>query len=185
MAYGGDGPTHSLVLWEEALAFSPRIIIEAIYAGNDFYDAFNFVYNQGKLPDLKTSDGELAAKIRELEQTDPIAARVRRMYSAEPAPSARSWLSRHSKLYGFLRRVRHEFRHRAKETPEQQWQRAKAGAKRNAAYAEVFDDGQFRTVFTSEYRLAALDLDDPRIAEGLQLALRATERMHTGASKGI
>jgi hypothetical protein len=33
------------------------------------------------------------------------------------------------------------------------------------------------TIFTPRYRLAALDLDDPRIAEGLDVSLRAIERM--------
>lgn len=53
MAWGGYGPTHSLVMWDEAIALSPKIVIEAFYAGNDLFDSFNHVYNQGQLPELK------------------------------------------------------------------------------------------------------------------------------------
>jgi hypothetical protein len=50
MAYGGYGPVHSLLLWNEATDLKPRVVIEAFYSGNDLYDAFNIVYNRGQLP---------------------------------------------------------------------------------------------------------------------------------------
>src|SRR5262249_10337567 len=45
-----------------------------------------------------------------------------------------------------------------------------------------FDGGTARTVFTSRYRLAAIDQSDPRIAEGLRIALRALDRARTLAA---
>jgi hypothetical protein len=72
MAYGGYGPTHSLVLWDEAVTLSPNIVIEAFYAGNDLFDSFNFVHNMGQLPELKSSDPQLQASVREAEQFEPI-----------------------------------------------------------------------------------------------------------------
>ena len=45
MAWGGWGPVHSLILLDEAISLHPKIIIEAFYAGNDLFDAFNIVYN--------------------------------------------------------------------------------------------------------------------------------------------
>ncbi len=64
----------------------------------------------------------------------------------------------------------------------EKWEKAKAFAEANPAYCQVFSNGQFRTIFTSEYRLSALDLDDPRIAEGLQISLRAIKAMHERAT---
>jgi hypothetical protein len=199
MAYGGYGPTHSLVLWDEAVALSPQIVIEAFYVGNDLFDSFNHVYNQGQLPELKSSDLQLQASVREAEQSEPIAKRVERMFymvymGAIPAAvdeeatavtrdgfSLRRLLWQHSKLYGLLRRARYESTRLIKKpnnTPQDEWETTKAFAAAHPAYCQVFSDGQFKTVFTSEYRLSALDLGDSRIVEGLQISLRAIQRMH-------
>ena len=56
MAYGGYGPAHSLILWEEAASLNPDIYLEAFYSGNDLYDSFKLVYSQGKLPELKAAN---------------------------------------------------------------------------------------------------------------------------------
>jgi len=39
ISYGGYGPVHSLLLWDEALSFQPHVVIEAVYVGNDLFDA--------------------------------------------------------------------------------------------------------------------------------------------------
>lgn len=200
MAYGGYGPTHSLVLWDEAIALSPTMVIEAFYAGNDLFDSFNHVYNQGQLPALKSSDPQLQASVREAEQSEPIAQRVSRMFYMGTLPvavdeeattvtrdgfSPRRLLSQHSKIYGLLRRARYESArlvNKPNNIPQEQWEKAKAFAEVYPAYCQVFSNGQFKTVFTSEYRLSALDLGDPRIAEGLQISLRAIQRMHEFAA---
>jgi len=187
MAYGGYGPAHSLILWDEAVALSPKIVIEAFYAGNDLFDSFNLVYNLGQLPELKSSDPQLQASVREAEQSESIAKHVSRMYLKGTTPvtrdgfSPRRLLSRHSKIYGLLRRARNESKrlvNKRNNTPQEKWEMAKAYAAEHPAYCQVFSDGQFKTVFTSEYRLSALNLGDPRIAEGLQISLRAIHRMH-------
>lgn len=196
MAYGGYGPTHSLTMWDEAIALSPKIVIEAFYAGNDLFDSFNHVYNQGQLPGLKSSDPQLQASVREAEQSEPIAKRVSRMFQMGTTPvavdeeatsvtrdgfSPRRLLSQHSKIYGLLRRARYESTrlvNKSNNITQEKWEMEKAHAEAHPAYCQVFSDGQFKTVFTSEYRLSALDLGDPRIAEGLQISLRAIQRMH-------
>jgi hypothetical protein len=71
-------------------------------------------------------------------------------------------------------------------TPQDEWETAKAFAAAHPAYCQVFSDGQFKTVFTSEYRLSALDLGDSRIVEGLQISLRAIQSMQgLAAAKNI
>lgn len=209
MAYGGYGPTHSLILWEEAAALSPGIIIEAFYSGNDLYDSFNLVYNDGGLPDLKSADPKLRASIQAAEHSESIEKHVGRMYLMGKTPVVVEgevsraalreaflfvrFLSQNSRLYGLLRRARYEIAHRPRgpgnhagadatpgpdDTPQAQWEKARAFAEAHSAYCQVFSDGRFRTVFTSEYRLAALNLRDARIAEGLRISLRAIQRMH-------
>jgi hypothetical protein len=185
MAYGGYGPTHSLVLWDEAVTLSPNIVIEAFYAGNDLFDSFNFVHNMGQLPELKSSDPQLQASVREAEQFEPIAKRVPKMYQMGRISLARDGFLRlllqHSRLYGLLRRARYESTrmiNKPNNSPQEQWEMAKASANAYPAYSQVFSDGQFKTIFTSEYRLSGLDLRDPRIIEGLQISLRAIQRMH-------
>lgn len=47
MAWRGYSPAHNLFLWEEAIALKPRLIIETFYAGNDLYDSYHLLRNQG------------------------------------------------------------------------------------------------------------------------------------------
>jgi hypothetical protein len=192
MAHGGYGPTHSLILWDEAVALKPRIVIEAFYAGNDLFESFDHVYNKGQLPELKSSDPELQARVREAEQSEPIREHVLGMFRKGKISVTRfslRWfrqqLSQRSKIYGLLRRAWYESRRvieKSNKTSQEKWEIAKALAALHPSYTQVFSNGQFKTVFTSEYRLSALNLEDPRIAEGLQISLRAIQRMHKFAT---
>lgn len=191
MAFGGYGPVHSLILWHEAIALKPKIIIEAFYAGNDLFDAFSIVYNQGQFVELKSTDPLLQESVREAEESEPIAERVSRMAEMRaantPTPrrsfSPRALLAQRSKIYGLLRRMRYEFA-RILAASQDPWERARAFAEAHSEYNQVFKNNQFRTVFTSEYRFSALNLNDPRIAEGHKIALRAIQRMNEHASEG-
>jgi lysophospholipase L1-like esterase len=196
MAYGGYGPTHSLVLWDEAVALLPKIVIEAFYVGNDLFDSFSLVYNQGQLTDLESPDPRLQASVREAELSEPIAKRVTRMYSMAPVATEKATavtlyrlLAQHSRLYGLLHRAQYESMRlidKPTNTPQEQWEAAKAFAEAHPTYCQMFSNGQFKTIFTSEYRISALDLGDPRILEGLQISLRAMQRMHElAASRNI
>ena len=81
IAYGGYGPTHSLILWEEAVALRPKVIIEALYSGNDLYDSFNHVYNQQQLPRLKSSDPRIRNAVKASEDSEPIVRSVSRIWT--------------------------------------------------------------------------------------------------------
>jgi hypothetical protein len=192
MAYGGYGPAHSLVLWDEAVALSPKVVIEAFYAGNDLFDSFDLVYNQGQLPELRSPDPQLQARVREAERSESIASHVSRI-SRMGAPSAdaggeaaaasrgssmpQKLLPQGSRIYGILRRALY-LADSFSRTPQEKWQLAKAFAEDHPEYCQIFSDGPLKTVFTSEYRLAALDLEDRRIAEGLRISWRAMLKMH-------
>lgn len=186
MAYGGYGPAHSLVLWDEAVGLLPEIVIEAFYVGNDLFDSFTLVYNGRQFPELKSPEPQLQASLQEAEQSNPIVKRVTRAYSMrtiEETTDVTPWrlLAQHSRLYGLLSRARHEsvqLMSKSNNTPQEQWEAARRFAETHPAYCEVFSDGLFKTIFTSAYRLVALDLDDLRIREGLQISLKAMQKMH-------
>ena len=99
-------------------------------------------------------------------------------------PGLRSWVAKHSSTYGLLRRLRYELHRAAKELrddPEDAWRRAKDFAARNPECCEVFHNDRARTIFTSSYRLAALDLGDPRIREGQRILFEAVSWMRRRA----
>jgi lysophospholipase L1-like esterase len=146
MAFGGWGAAHSLLLWEEAAALKPAVVIEALYAGNDLFDAFDLVYNRGQLATLMSPDPQVQATVRAAEKAEPIAQRVGRMYEAMAAAAKKGCAAARPDL------------------------------------CEAFDDGRAPTVFTSSYRLAALELEDPRIREGLDITLRALREMQARAA---
>jgi GDSL-like Lipase/Acylhydrolase family len=200
MAYGGYGPAHRLLLWDEAVEFEPELVIEAFYAGNDLFDAFDLVYNRGQLPALKGSDPQWQERIRQAEELEPIAQRVAQIDqhtfrvlggTTEEASDALlpSFPAQYSRIYGLLRRTTDEVMRVVKKAPrrpqsitlEKNWETLTTFVAVRPAYCQVFDNGRLKTVFTSAYRLVALSLDDPRIAEGLQISLRAMQAMQEKA----
>ncbi len=193
MGLGGYGPVHSLLLWEEALAFQPEVVIEAIYAGNDLHDAFSLVYHGGQLPELKTGDVNQRQMILQEEQAIPIHQQIGKTYHRGKTKSAlrlavKAWFIEHSRVVGLLRRAQLELSRwrKADEQPldrDERWQREEAFAAKHAGYARAFSTGSARTIFTPEYRLVALNRDDPRIREGERIILEAIRRMHGMAAR--
>jgi hypothetical protein len=199
MAYGGYGPVHSLLLWREATDLEPRVVIEALYSGNDLYDAFNIVYNRGQLPELKSAEARIRKQVEDAEKIEPISQRVDRLFrmgraappasqddpgASSPPTGLRAFLGAHSRIFGLLRRARFEL-HTNEVAPalsDMSWDDAKAFALQNPACCEVFTSGEFKTILTADYRLSALNLEDPRIGEGLRLCLESIRRMNELAS---
>ncbi len=209
MAYGGYGPVHSLILWEEASLLNPEIYIEAFYSGNDLFDSFHLVYNRAQLPELKTTNKNTELNIRKKEKVDPIKQHVSRMFRMvryktgnlrQIVSVIKEFLSFHSKLYVLVRQAKRElfqrihaektkqakrglFQRNRVEKTELDWEQAKKFAEINSDYCQIFKNEQFRTIFTSEYRLSALDLEDSRIAEGYRISLESIKRMSRLAVK--
>lgn len=78
--------------------------------------------------------------------------------------------------------MRHEFT-RFLVYSRDPWERAKEVAESHSEYCQVFNNGRFRTIFTSEYRFCALNLSDPRVKEGHKIALRAIRKMNESATQ--
>lgn len=183
MAGSGYGPGHSLLLWDEAVELNPGLVIEALYSGNDLYDAYDLVYGRGQLPHLQTADPRLRTHLSELERDDPLSERaqlVTRM--GRPTWPLRDLLRDHSRMYGIIRCVDRssDALSRSLGAPLE-WEEVRQRALERPAYCDVYDDGRVRTVFTPRKRHLALDLADPRLREGRRLALAAIEEMQRRA----
>jgi len=184
MGVPGYGPLQSLLLMEEALALKPRVIIESCYVGNDFYDAYLFVYTDDQGRQWRTTDAALVSAMRATEEAEPLTQRTGESFrlmtaGAQPSPSVggrvRAWLSRHSKLYGFLRVLRRAYRLHIVAGDAERYGPLKP------EYCQVYDDGQRRTIFAPAWRLVGLNLDDPRIAEGLRITCEVFRQMRDRA----
>ncbi len=197
MAFGGYGPAHSLILFKEAMEFNPKIIISTLYAGNDLYDSFSLVYDRKQLPGLKASDPDVLRVVADLDNIEPITERINRLYmmggtekKSEKEPEGRPWtfrefIANYSKLYGLLRATKFNSMRIFHRSPDNfaDWKSIEKFAKDKKEYCQVFNNGQFRTVFTSEYRLCALNLSDPRILEGYRISLEAIREMNARATQ--
>jgi lysophospholipase L1-like esterase len=194
MAYGGYGGTHYLVLAREALEeLDPKVVVVAIYPGNDLLDSWRMVYERGQLPELLPEDTDpYASAAAQLDEPPPQSEWLRlREATAAPngiAGGVRSALARHTRLYGLARA--------AKRTAAR-WFAGSAGSGRadpdpavvSATVAKAVPEmllqvraGAVTTVLTPAAREAVEDLSDARIREGLRLSIEAIRRLHAEAS---
>lgn len=211
MAIGGWGAVEGLHVLDEAIDLRPKVLIYALYAGNDLYDAYGFVYGRGQASRLKSVDPEITRQLREAEAHRPIADITRqgsRRFAtgkptvetgpAGPVPppaatpitvpnSPRRWLSRNSRLYGLLRGVKNGLLSSGTDWQiayrlDKEWRRLTQKATESDGYWEVFQRGDVRTILVPQYRMIALDTTDIRIREGQLLTYRAIDEMHRRAA---
>lgn len=181
MGFGGYCALHSLLLWPEVEALQPRAVIQAVYAGNDLFDAFSLVYEHDKLPALRSRNPIILRTIDSLQHEAPLSASISRMFRQEAAlPRLRDWLSDHNALYqvaGAAKRWLHAQQSR-------DWAQEKATAAEQPDFYDVFETDSLRTVFTPAYRLRALNQHDPRLAEGLRLLQTALAELRRRSVAG-
>ena len=183
MAFGGYGPVHNLILLDEALKFKPQILIEAFYAGNDLYDSYHLVYDNHQLPDLKISDERIMRAISEAENIEPLRERISRLLHMDQIntqrPTGSSLIKYFSdncklfRLFSTLNKLCGNYRRSDGPT----WELEKKYAIENKKYCQPIECGKFCTVLTPDHRLCAVNLNDPRIAEGHRLSLEAIRLM--------
>ena len=179
LAFGGYGPVHSLGLWDMGAKLKPRVVVEAFYSGNDLFDAYDIVYGRNQFTALRSRDGDVLDSISALNTAQPLSDQVERELGKWEEPKVagtpsvwRERISTHSRIYGLLRRTRYELRAFLREQRDP-WQRALELVSRNPQSFVVIDVAERQTVLTPAYRQNALDLDDPRIAEGLRICLES------------
>ena len=183
LAGSGYGPCHSLLLWDEALERRPGVVIEALYSGNDLYDAYHLVYDGAQLPHLQTADPDLRHELQRLERSDPLADRARHVSRlGRPVWPLRDLLRDHSRIYGLIRSFERR-RGALTRSPgsTRDWTSVRQRAMGQPAYFDTYDDGLARTVLTCGKRHLAMNLGDPRLREGQRLAMAAIESLQRRA----
>jgi len=195
MAFGSYGPTHFLLLLEEAIALDPKLVIAAFYSGNDLYDSYGLVHKRGRLPELLTTRADILRRIAEADKLEPIGEKISSLFRSallwneKPPPLPQSTLDRLVSQYELIRLGREVIRlfknaensdlHDPRQFDEAYWETVREQSSEKSGHRVIFQSGVLRTVFTPRYRLGGVDLRDPRIEEGLQIALGAIERINT------
>jgi hypothetical protein len=165
MSMGDYGPgQYEVLLEDEAATLSPKTVLIGFYLGNDLVDAWKYVYVLGARPDLKLDDPELQPKdVKYTTVTDRLA-------DEDALTRARGWLARNSVMYriatnSVLGAIARLLESRVVATQEAEY--------------SVLSGGDFGpgVVLDPVGRGKALDLDDPRVSEGLRLSLVFLEEM--------
>lgn len=167
MGLGGYGPVQYAELLDDALELEPRLVIVAVYFGNDLYDAYRMAYHFPAHARLRSS-ALLPEQIRE----QPFGAEIG---AAEPVEllSAFDVIARKSSLVRLLERGGCVLGRGRTE----RYLRGKAWALAHPEQAAWYEAGAVSTVLAPAYRLLALELDDPRIAEGLRISAATIEEI--------
>ncbi len=174
MAIPGYCPVQGLELLERGLARGPRVVVQAVYSGNDLFDAFAMVVGRGQRSELASDDAQTLAAILRAESEGSLEERVvGAMHGGNRKRGARTglrgWLSDHSLLYGLARQSR-----KLIQSPRvRDWEDWKAWSVEAGTATLEGEAPHLHTILTPSFRRLALDVDDPRIQEGERILVRA------------
>lgn len=190
ISLGGYGAAHANENLDLALSLKPRVVLFALYFGNDFYEDFRFAAQNGQLPEF-ASDGE-RRRIDALELAGTIESEVGFLFGVIIEGTADGpetggegdgifrELARWSRLAGFIHGLQHAFAAQANQpnllAPDFETA-VSSMTERQKQYASPFDDGAWRTVLTAPYRLRVMDDSDLRIEVGLRVTRHMIDRM--------
>lgn len=208
MGLGGWGPVQYSAILDEALRYRPRLIIVGFYYGNDLVDSMQAARRYGCGARWRALASTEA--IERAEQAEPLAQHLDAMLRSiwEPcgasangtasgsahaaqagdagARGIRGVLSSHSRLYGVVRAARRVGTPAPRSdewTDAQKWARFSAAARAAPESASLLERPDVRTVLTGPMRCVATDLNDPRVATGLAIALGAMDEMAARAAR--
>jgi hypothetical protein len=191
MAFGGYGPTQYLALTPEALELKPKLLLVAVYAGNDIADCYRAVYvaDTGSAPELRSTNADTLAALKRADEKQTFGADWSDLQAVvrppgSHKPSFRHKLSTWFRLYGVVRTIRKRMTAKAEaakahdpERIEKKWKRRKQRAEKadNPNMLLVYEHGKVRTNLTPQARDDALDMGDPRVREGLRITRQCLE----------
>lgn len=187
MSFGGWGPAHLYILLKEALEYKPELVVLGMYSGNDLFDCYDLVYHGDSLTEFRSTDEDVLNSIAESDAAMSLAKayaktheQKREVPEVKPSIFSREGLTRafkrHCRLWGLLRAVRNRLQGEAVWSYENpMWDMVKAADREPGEL--IFETPTIKTVFTSEKRLVALNLDDLRIQEGHRIALEVIQEM--------
>lgn len=171
MGLGGYGPVQYNELVDDALKLSPKIIVVGLYFGNDIYDAYRMVYTNQRYASYRNP------KAGDELLVDNIAHEYQK-FGYGLNYTWKDWLLNNSAVFSFINhRMVHLFKRFGLIPVDESFHRAKLWAETHPEYGLVYDDGNVQRVFTPAYRLLALNLNDPRIAEGMRITKDMMLRM--------
>jgi lysophospholipase L1-like esterase len=159
--YNAALPGYSVVQYHEllrryALQLKPSAVVVGFYFGNDLLEAYRIVYARPYYAALRRAD------------VPPVQRRVPTGSSRKRSVRVlKRWLSVHSVLY----------RVALSSVLKEQGQRAELILGQDGDDVLRLHHGTSSTAFTPAGRLRALDLDSPRVREGLRLSLLQFELM--------
>ena len=167
LALGGYGPVQYFhLLTSKAVQLNPSVVIVGFYLGNDLLETYETVQNNPYWAELKRSESApLLGTVSSPNATVPAGEETASFLSG-----LRTWLARRSMVYNLLiHSVVGEMARVAEAT---------LIARKSPGDANVrYDKNGISTGFTPDLRLKALDLQDPRVSEGLLISLELFARM--------
>ena len=172
MGMGGYGPAQYWALLDEALVFRPTFVIVGLYLGNDIQNAEAVVYRRDAYVRFRNAGDRVTS--RELERIVALQRRQAKDWQARHmAEIARTRLSGWTSLllnYSATVRLMYQSGLWPGTTlKDLKFAAAKAWAAENPEYVSVLDADHVRTILGTGQRLVAVDLDNPRVREGLAL----------------
>jgi hypothetical protein len=173
MAHGGYGPGQYERMLPDALGLHPKLVITAVFMGNDFFDTYALV---SRLHPPGLSSDELAARAADVDAREPIEAQVERLFARGRLSHVRGWLGDHVRLYHFAHEVRMQLTARpaSRETFDEAVAKLTPDDRRSAS---VMYGPDWRTILRAPYSHLGMNARDPRIELGFQWSIRALETM--------
>ena len=177
MALGGFGPVQYKFLVPQALQLSPKIIVVGLYLGNDIYDAYNMAYQYEAHRNLRSSAAGDLRVDRVGDQANALWNEEKQFHATFGRSSFSGWsfwLREHLAIGRLLNRT-----HLWPGSQDVDYEIDKRWASAHPDRGAACEWPGRETVFTTAYRLAGEDLDEPRIAEGLRISRELLAQMQT------
>ena len=182
MGLGGFGSVQYKALVPQALRLTPKIIVVGLYLGNDIYDAYNMAYQYDAHRNLRSNAaGDLSV--------DTVASHATALWNEEKQfhntfgrtsfAGWSFWLREHLAIGRLLNRT-----HLWPGAQDVDYEIDKRWAVAHPDRGAVCESPGRETVFTTAYRLAGEDLDEPRIAEGLRITRELLAEMQIDTEAG-
>jgi lysophospholipase L1-like esterase len=175
MGMGGFGPAQYKALLPQALGLSPKIIVVGFYFGNDIYDAYHMAYQFEAHRDLRSRAGGDLSVDTVGDKTNQLWNEEKQFHATFGRTSLAGlslWLREHVAIGRLLNRV-----HLWPGAQDVDYEIDKSWASVHPDRGAICDWPGEETVFTTAYRLAGLDLDEPRIAEGVRISQELLSQM--------
>jgi lysophospholipase L1-like esterase len=180
MSLPGYGPVQYCTLVQRSFRLSPKVVVVALYLGNDMYDSYRIAYKGESHSDLRVSENT-SALMQDTVGPKAISSQgeyleFQRRYGILTGFGLSYWSRAHSALGRALNKLL-----LTSGVRDVDFEAAEEWAAAFPEQGTVSTTTGTQTVFLTAYRLMGLDLDEPRIAEGLRITKALLPRMRNAA----